>query len=201
MTYPTVVVNGVSVRVDADGRYNLNDLHVAAVARGEASESQRPSNFIKSATIKRCAHELSEATKVASVKIIKGGLESGIWGLELVAIRYAASIFSSRYLSAPWCTSAQHATNGNKHMLCLVWSRIIFTRWLAAFDGLKTLRRASNSFSSGFSLGSCTFWLMSAPMQPSGSARHAGWRSPAMATTRRTATCWTSFSGLPKGML
>lgn len=90
MTYPTVVVNGVSVRVDADGRYNLNDLHVAAVARGEASESQRPSNFIKSATIKRFAHELSEATKVASVKIIKGGLESGIWGLELVAIRYAA---------------------------------------------------------------------------------------------------------------
>ncbi|MCT7430745.1 hypothetical protein N5V55_16860 [Escherichia coli] len=27
MKYPTVIVNGVSVRVDEDGRYNLNDLH------------------------------------------------------------------------------------------------------------------------------------------------------------------------------
>ncbi|MFH4877988.1 KilA-N domain-containing protein, partial [Enterobacter hormaechei] len=27
MTYPTVIVNGVSVRVDEKGRYSLNDLH------------------------------------------------------------------------------------------------------------------------------------------------------------------------------
>lgn len=38
MTYPTVTVNGVSVRVDDEGRYNLNDLHAAAVSNGEASE-------------------------------------------------------------------------------------------------------------------------------------------------------------------
>ncbi|HDL7629713.1 TPA: KilA-N domain-containing protein, partial [Yersinia enterocolitica] len=38
MTYPTVVVNGVSVRVDEYGRYNLNDLHAAAVANGDATE-------------------------------------------------------------------------------------------------------------------------------------------------------------------
>ncbi len=37
MKYPTVIVNGVSVRVDEDGRYNLNDLHAAAVANGEAT--------------------------------------------------------------------------------------------------------------------------------------------------------------------
>ncbi|MBJ5238260.1 KilA-N domain-containing protein, partial [Salmonella enterica subsp. enterica serovar Newport] len=49
MKYPTVMVNGVSVRVDEDGRYNLNDLHAAAVANGEATESQRPSNFLRSA--------------------------------------------------------------------------------------------------------------------------------------------------------
>lgn len=90
MTYPTVIVNGVSVRVDSEGRYNLNDLHAAAVSKGEASESQRPSNFIKSAQVKRFAQELSEATKIASVKTVKGGIESGVWGLELVAIRYAA---------------------------------------------------------------------------------------------------------------
>lgn len=49
MKYPTVIVNGVSVRVDEDGRYNLNDLHAAAVANGEATEQQRPSQFLRSA--------------------------------------------------------------------------------------------------------------------------------------------------------
>lgn len=53
MKYPTVIVNGVSVRVDEDGRYNLNDLHAAAVANGEATEQQRPSQFLRSAQIKR----------------------------------------------------------------------------------------------------------------------------------------------------
>lgn len=90
MTYPTVIVNGVSVRVDSDGRYSLNDLHAAAALKGEATESQRPGNFIKSAQIKRFAAELSGATNVASVKAVKGGLQSGVWGLELIAIRYAA---------------------------------------------------------------------------------------------------------------
>ncbi|WP_196093798.1 KilA-N domain-containing protein [Citrobacter sp. Res13-Lact-LER2-35-b] len=90
MHYPTVSVNGVSVRVDDEGRYNLNDLHAAAVAEGKATESQRPSNFIKSGQIKKFAQELTKATKIASVKIIKGGAQPGIWGLELVAIRYAA---------------------------------------------------------------------------------------------------------------
>ncbi|KLQ48418.1 KilA-N domain-containing protein [Enterobacter hormaechei] len=90
MHYPTVSVNGVSVRVDGEGRYNLNDLHAAAVAEGKATESQRPSNFIKSGQIKKFAQELTKAIKIASVKIIKGGAQPGIWGLELVAIRYAA---------------------------------------------------------------------------------------------------------------
>lgn len=37
MQYPTVAVNGISVRVDDEGRYSLNDLHAAAVANGEAT--------------------------------------------------------------------------------------------------------------------------------------------------------------------
>lgn len=92
MKYPTVILNGVNVRIDGAGRYNLNDLHKSAVEGGKATESQRPANFIKSAQIKRFVHELSKATKIASVKTIKGGIEPGVWGLELVAIRYAAWI-------------------------------------------------------------------------------------------------------------
>jgi len=90
MTYPTVIVNGVSVRVDSEGRYNLNDLHAAAVLKGEATEAQRPSKFMRSSQIGRFVDSLTKAQKRASVKVIKGGTESGIWGLELVAIRYAA---------------------------------------------------------------------------------------------------------------
>ena len=90
MKYPTVSVNGVSVRVDDEGRYNLNDLHAAAVAEGNATESQRPSNFAKSKSIKNFVMELTAATKIAAIKTINGGANHGVWGLELVAIRYAA---------------------------------------------------------------------------------------------------------------
>ncbi|MBK2493731.1 KilA-N domain-containing protein [Klebsiella pneumoniae] len=98
MKYPTVSVNGVSVRVDDEGRYSLNDLHAAAVANGEATESQRPSVFLRSAQIKRFIKALqSKALKSAleqnqPLKVIKGGSESGAWGVELLAIRYAAWI-------------------------------------------------------------------------------------------------------------
>ncbi|WP_333012993.1 KilA-N domain-containing protein [Kluyvera sichuanensis] len=98
MNHPTVSVNGVSVRVDDEGRYSLNDLHAAAVANGEATESQRPSVFLRSAQIKRFVKALkSKALKSASeqnqpLKVIKGGVQSGAWGIELLAIRYAAWI-------------------------------------------------------------------------------------------------------------
>ncbi|HEP1896339.1 TPA: KilA-N domain-containing protein [Kluyvera cryocrescens] len=98
MQYPTLAVNGVSVRVDSEGRYSLNDLHAAAVANGEATESQRPSVFLRSAQIKRFVKALkSKALKSASeqnqpLKVIKGGDQSGAWGIELLAIRYAAWI-------------------------------------------------------------------------------------------------------------
>lgn len=90
MKYPTVSVNGVSVRVDGEGRYNLNDLHAAAVAEGKATESQRPGEFLKTKQVRRFVQALSDAKKIASVLTIKGGPLQGSWGLELIAIRYAA---------------------------------------------------------------------------------------------------------------
>ncbi|EAZ1160315.1 KilA-N domain-containing protein [Salmonella enterica] len=98
MHYPTVSVNGVSVCVDNEGRYSLNDLHAAAVANGEATESQRPSVYLRSAQIKRFVKALkSKALKSAleqnqPLMVIKGGDQSGAWGVELLAIRYAAWI-------------------------------------------------------------------------------------------------------------
>ncbi|HCB3235306.1 KilA-N domain-containing protein [Citrobacter amalonaticus] len=90
MSYPTVIVNGVSVRVDSEGRYNLNDLHSAAVANGDATENQRPSQFMRSRQVRNFVDTLTRVQKCTAVKTINGGLNHGVWALELVAIRYAA---------------------------------------------------------------------------------------------------------------
>lgn len=87
-----VVIENTVVRQDAFGRYCLNDLHRAAVAQRKATESQRPSKFLRTEGIAAFVQSLSEAQKRASVRTIKGGLESGTWADELVAIRYAAWI-------------------------------------------------------------------------------------------------------------
>lgn len=98
MKYPTVSVNGVSVRVDEEGRYNLNDLHAAALANGEATEQQRPSQFLRSAQVKRFIKALkarvqkSTLEQIQPLKVINGGDEPGAWGVEILAIRYAAWI-------------------------------------------------------------------------------------------------------------
>jgi hypothetical protein len=41
-----LVIDGVSVRRDLDGRYCLNDLHRAAVAAG-ANQPKNPQNFFQ----------------------------------------------------------------------------------------------------------------------------------------------------------
>jgi hypothetical protein len=90
MTYPTVIVNGVSVRVDSEGRYNLNDLHAAAVLKGEATDNQRPSQFMRSKQVRKFVQTLSAVQKCTAVDSVNGGPTHGVWGMELVAIRYAA---------------------------------------------------------------------------------------------------------------
>lgn len=88
--YPTVKVNGLSIQVDEEERYNLNHLHAASVANGAATESQRPSNFAKSSKIREFAQELTAATNVAALKIVNGGHNHDLWGWKLIVIRYAA---------------------------------------------------------------------------------------------------------------
>ncbi|MDE9545746.1 KilA-N domain-containing protein, partial [Xenorhabdus bovienii] len=82
----TVTVNGVSVRMDNKGRYSLNDLHAAAVLKGEATESQRPNKFIRNASVKRFVSALdsrrqkSRLEENQSLKVVNGGGDQGVWG-------------------------------------------------------------------------------------------------------------------------
>lgn len=102
-----VTIDDVAVRVDAHGRYCLNDLHKAAIAHGKATESHRPSEFLSNQGVQafvaeldhqnQCeemhtAQNISKAGFPASVKSIKGGKAPGTYAVELVAIRYAAWI-------------------------------------------------------------------------------------------------------------
>jgi hypothetical protein len=94
---PTVSINGISVRIDELGRYNLNDLHSAAVANGEASEEQRPSQFLRSRQVKRFVQTLSKVhictlEQNQPLSVNHGGDNQGTWAHELIAIRYAAWI-------------------------------------------------------------------------------------------------------------
>ena len=86
-----LTISDTSVRMDKEGRYCLNDLHRAAIAEGKATDSHRPANFMRGAGIEAFAQILSEAQKRASVVTIKGN-KSGTYGVELIAIRYAAWI-------------------------------------------------------------------------------------------------------------
>lgn len=95
MRYPTVAVNGISLRVDEVGRYSLNDLHVAAVASGQARENQGPAQFLRSKKVKSFVEILTRMQKHTleqnqPVMVINGGVNQGVWAPELVAIRYAA---------------------------------------------------------------------------------------------------------------
>lgn len=84
------------IRQDADGRFCLNDLHRAAIAKGTATKSQRPGNFMKrpetiglvSAINKRCS-----VGSIAPVSTIKGGAQGqtlqGTFVTKTLVIAYA----------------------------------------------------------------------------------------------------------------
>lgn len=85
-----IAIEGVKVRQDEEGRYCLNDLHKAAMSAGKASSAQRPAQFLRTETVQAFVQTLTDAQKSASVVTIRGGKGQGSYGVELVAIRYAA---------------------------------------------------------------------------------------------------------------
>lgn len=86
-----VEILGCRVRIDADGRYSLNDLHRSAIANGKATESQRPGEFMKTAGVRGFVLALEETAKIVAVTS-KPGRAGGTFADELVAVRYAAWI-------------------------------------------------------------------------------------------------------------
>lgn len=84
-----LIIADTTVGINQDGMYCLNHLHKAAMAQGKATESQRPGAFTKS---QAGFIEEVDATGIASVKTVKGGVSQGTWAVELVAMKYAGWI-------------------------------------------------------------------------------------------------------------
>jgi hypothetical protein len=94
-------IGGVEIAQDEHGRYSLNDMHRAAMAAGNATESQRPGNFLQSAGVQAFIAALDTDPQICgsvltagipAVDIVNGGPNRGSYGTRLVVLRYAAWI-------------------------------------------------------------------------------------------------------------
>lgn len=165
MTDITLInLHGVYVRVDADGRYCLNDLHRAAMANGKATESQRPGEFLKTGQIKRFVDRLSDAKKIASVVSVRGGKRQGTYGHELVVSRYAAWIdvdFEIEVYETFQQAKRQQAmeSEGSGYALALL-VRPEAADWQRRFseDYYRALARVTNTRYLGHSAGTPSLW-------------------------------------------
>ncbi|QXW30858.1 KilA-N domain-containing protein [Aeromonas sanarellii] len=79
-----------SISITANGMYNLNDLHKAAIAQGKATASHKPSEF------KRFHSDFIAAVEakagLPALVTTRGGNRPGTWAVELVAMKYAGWI-------------------------------------------------------------------------------------------------------------
>lgn len=84
-------IGGVEIAQDEHGRYSLNDMHRAAMAAGNATESQRPGDFLRNAGVQAFIDALNLTAQICVVKT-EEGRHGGTFGARLVVLRYAAWI-------------------------------------------------------------------------------------------------------------
>ena len=83
-----LIVAGATVRVDAAGRYNLNDLHHA----GGSKPKHRPSLWLANQQTQELVNELNAEAGNPALAIQRGGAASGSYGCREIALAYAAWI-------------------------------------------------------------------------------------------------------------
>jgi hypothetical protein len=92
----TVLISGVAVRVDGDGRYCLNDLHRAAGEFGH----QQPAKFFENASTKDLVSELSNSPNSESIPVkATMGRNGGTYACKELVYAYANWISAPFYLN------------------------------------------------------------------------------------------------------
>ncbi|WP_334470046.1 KilA-N domain-containing protein [Arsenophonus sp. PmNCSU2021_1] len=82
-----VVIENTIVRQDAFGRYCLNDLHKASGGH----DKHKPSNFLRIDSVRELCLEIDRCSdmSIASVNIVKGGVEQGTYVAKELIYTYA----------------------------------------------------------------------------------------------------------------
>ena len=80
-----------TIRIDAEGRFCLNDIHKAAMANGSATESQRPGSFFQSESVQSFVEAVDENATIVAVKKTQGR-NGGTYATELVAVMFAEEL-------------------------------------------------------------------------------------------------------------
>ncbi len=99
LTTPTIKIDDISIRQDADGRYCLNDLHKAAGGENK----HRPSLWLENQQVIDLVEELSKAGNPAleqnqPVKSIHGGNKPGTYVVRELVYAYAMWISAAFHL-------------------------------------------------------------------------------------------------------
>lgn len=92
MTQP-IIIRGIHISQDAEGRYRLNDLHKAA----GSEERHKPSNWKDNAQTVELVQELTEGG-ISPLAVQKGGVTSGVYACKELVYAYATWISPAFFL-------------------------------------------------------------------------------------------------------
>lgn len=87
-----LIIAEQEITINKGGLYCLNDLHKAAMAEGRATESHRPSEFLRNDSAAAFIKAAELETGFPASKTVKGRGITGTWAVELVAMKYAGWI-------------------------------------------------------------------------------------------------------------
>ncbi len=87
-----MIVDNSPIRINSDGMYSLNDLHKVAIAAGKATESHKPSEFMRNSEVIAFVAAVELEAGIPASKTVKGRGITGTYAVELVAMKYAGWI-------------------------------------------------------------------------------------------------------------
>ena len=98
-----VVIANIPIRQDSEGRFCLNDLHEAAMAKGRATKNQRPGEFLRRKETKKleaAIHRRCANSRIEPVSRVKGGpaLAQGTFVVRALVYAYAMWIDADFHL-------------------------------------------------------------------------------------------------------
>ncbi len=87
-----MIVDNSPIRINPEGMYSLNDLHKVAMTAGKATESHKPSEFMRNAEVIAFVEAVELEAGIPASKTVKGRGITGTYAVELVAMKYAGWI-------------------------------------------------------------------------------------------------------------